>query len=142
MLLAPSIISFSRYQQRTNYEFWVREFNNNAGPENYAVAWWADGTGPLTFGRGDVNQDGHVDAKDIAAMEQALTNESGYANSIGMTTDELSLYGDVNGDGIFNAADLQALLNLLKSGGGSTSVPEPASFLLLAIGGVALLRDA
>ncbi len=73
-------------------------------------------------------------------METALTNESGYASSIGITTDYLSLLGDVNGDGKFTIADLQALLILLKNGGGSTAVPEPASFLLLTIGGVALLR--
>ncbi len=102
------------------YEFWVRQFNNNAGPEDYAVAWWADGMGPLTFGAGDMNQDGHVDASDIAAMMKALTNESSYASSLGMTTDEMSLYGDVNGDGKFTNADLEALLNLLKSGGGSS----------------------
>jgi hypothetical protein len=122
------------------YEFWVQEFNDNAGPENYAVAWWADGMGPLTFGAGDVNQDGHVDSADIVAMERALANMSAYANSIGMTTDELSLYGDVNGDGEFTNADLQSLIALLQSGNGSTSVTEPTSLVLLALGGLAIVR--
>jgi hypothetical protein len=40
----------------------------------------------------------------------------------------------VNGDHLFTNADLQALLNLLKSGGGSTSVPEPSALVLTALG--------
>jgi hypothetical protein len=72
-------------------------------------------------------------------MMKASTNESVYASSIGESTSQLALIGDVNGDGFFNNADLQALLNLLKSGGGSTSVPEPASLVLLAMGGVVSL---
>ncbi len=124
------------------YEFWVYEFNDSIDPENYAVAWWGDGTGKVRSGLGDMNLDDHIDAADIGAMEKALTNESGYANSIGVTTDYLSLLGDMNGDGVFNNADLQALLNLLKNGEGSTSVPEPASVVLLALGGWVLLAWA
>ncbi len=56
-----------------------------------------------------------------------------------MTTDELSVIADVNGDGVFNNADLQALLNFLKDGNGSTSVPEPTSFALLAAGELLLI---
>jgi hypothetical protein len=41
--------------------------------------------------------------------------------------------GDVNGDGVLNNADVQSLLTMLKSGGGSlAAVPEPASIVLLA----------
>ncbi len=47
--------------------------------------------------------------------------------------------GDLNGDGVVNNADLQALLNLLKSGGGSSdAVPEPAALVLLVIGALAI----
>ena len=119
---------FWQIQNDDNYEIQVLQTNTNGGPVDYGVAWWADGSGPIVPGaEGDINQDGHVDAKDISAIEKALTNESAYANSIGMTTDELSLIADVNGDGVFNNADLQALLNFLKDGNGSTSVPEPTS---------------
>jgi hypothetical protein len=121
------------------YQFEVKQENANAGPVDYAVAWWALGTGPTIPGAaGDMNQDGHVDAKDLIAMEKALANESGYASSLGITTDQLALIGDVNGDGVFNNADIQALINLLQSGGGSTSVPEPTSIILLALGGLLL----
>jgi hypothetical protein len=51
---------------------------------------------------------------------------------------DLSTIEDVDGNGRFTNADLQALLTELKNGGGSISVPEPWSALLLTIGGVAL----
>jgi len=48
--------------------------------------------------------------------------------------------GDINGDGVVNNADLQALLSLLQSGGGSNAaVPEPASLVLLAAGSLMLM---
>jgi hypothetical protein len=120
------------FAQSGEYEFWVNEFNNNTDPEKYAVAWWADGTGRLTSGVGDLNRDDHVDASDINSMLSALTDASAYALANGLTADQLALLGDVNGDGTFTNADIQSLLDLLKSGGGSTSpVPEPAAWLLM-----------
>ncbi len=51
-----------------------------------------------------------------------------------MSVSDVSLLGDINGDGQFNNADLQKLENVLKSGGGSTdAVPEPSTFILLAM---------
>jgi hypothetical protein len=46
----------------------------------------------------------------------------------------------MNADGNFNNADLQDLLDFLKDGNGSTSVPEPASLVLLALGSLALVQ--
>ncbi|HTQ40970.1 MAG TPA: dockerin type I domain-containing protein [Pirellulales bacterium] len=94
---------------------------------------------------GDMNFDGHVDAKDIAALEAALTNPSGYLStdfgygtpaSHGVTTSNMGQYADVSGNGKFDNADLQALLKYLKGGHGSLSsvVPEPASIILAGIG--------
>jgi len=81
---------------------------------------------------GDFNLDGHVNATDIAAMEQALTNLSAFEQSHGNLADwQVKSIGDVNGDGKFNNADLQYLLTTLKNGGGSADpVPEPASWVL------------
>ena len=85
---------------------------------------------------GDFNRDGHVNAADIPAMEQALTNLNAYkaAYAAGLTDPQLALIEDVNGDGSFNNADLQYLLTTLKSGGGSTNpVPEPSTFVLVVL---------
>jgi hypothetical protein len=83
------------------------------------------------FYAGDFNLDGHVDAADIIAAEKALTNLTGYESQYGVTPANLNLVADVNGDGYFTNADLQALLVILKNGGGSADpVPEPASWVL------------
>jgi probable HAF family extracellular repeat protein len=85
---------------------------------------------------GDFNRDGHVNAADILPMEQGLTDAGNYqAAHDNLPNWQLSLIGDINGDGQFNNADLQGLLYLLKTGSGSpTSVPEPSTILLAALG--------
>jgi hypothetical protein len=84
---------------------------------------------------GDFNRNGHVDASDVADMEKALTNLPAYQTAEDLSAAQLLAMGDLNGDGVVNNADLQALLNLLKSGGGSAgAVPEPTSWILLFIG--------
>jgi hypothetical protein len=89
---------------------------------------------------GDFNQDGHVDASDIVAGERALANLPAYEATYNMSAYDMNLIGDVNGDGKVNNADLQALINNLKAGLGSTSsVPEPASLTMLGVGGALFL---
>jgi BNR repeat-containing family member/Dockerin type I domain/PEP-CTERM motif len=87
---------------------------------------------------GDINQDGHVDAADIVALEQALANPTAYAAAhSSFSSSSLKFILDVNGDGQVNNADVQALINDLSAGHGSTSsVPEPASLLLLGLGSI------
>ena len=96
-------------------------------------------SGPLV---GDFNRDGHVDTRDIAAAELALTNMNQYQSTYGIPSDLVSQLDDVNNDGVINNADVQALLNLLKNGGGSTtSVPEPASWILASLALAAFLSS-
>jgi hypothetical protein len=86
------------------------------------------------IGHGDFNEDGHVDARDIAAMESALTNPTGYETTYGLTAGQLATLGDFNADGNFTNGDLQGFLNYLIAGNGSvTTVPEPGSLLLLGL---------
>ncbi len=70
---------------------------------------------------GDFNADGHVDATDLGPAMQALTNPSAFETQYGISATDLQTIGDVNGDGQFNNADLQRLLILLRTGGGSTA---------------------
>jgi hypothetical protein len=80
-----------------------------------------------TLHGGDFNLDGHVNAADIKAIEAALADLNAYqhgANSQNATLQagDLAILGDLNGDTKINGADLQKLLNLLKSGGDRKSV--------------------
>jgi hypothetical protein len=84
---------------------------------------------------GDFNQDGHQTAADILPMEAALTNLSGAQTTYGANYMTIA---DVNDDGEVTNADLQALLNQLNSGGGSTSVPEPNTLALLSLGALVM----
>jgi len=88
------------------------------------------------------NHDGHVDAADILPMLKAFADVATFKTSNDLTDLAFTKLADINGDGVVNNADMQALLNLLKSGGGSTSVPEPSTFVLavLAFGLVMLGR--
>jgi probable HAF family extracellular repeat protein len=84
---------------------------------------------------GDFNRDGHVNAGDITAMMEAMVDLNAYQSDHGLSANELVALGDLDGDGVVTNADLQALLNLLQSGGGSVgNVPEPATITLSIIG--------
>jgi PEP-CTERM motif len=103
------------------------------------------GTGTLTVvAPGDFNRDGHVTSTDILAMETALTDLNAYKTTNSLDNAGLVAIGDLSGDHAVTNADLQSLVTLLKSGGGSlAAVPEPASWLLMslaALGGLMLFR--
>jgi hypothetical protein len=93
--------------------------------------------------KGDVNRDGHVNAADVGAMLAALSDLKGYQGLFNTSVADLQTILNVDGStgdgptidgaqtGITNA-DIQALLNLLKNGGGSVSaVPEPTTIVVL-----------
>jgi endonuclease I len=93
------------------------------------------------YAPGDFNLDQHVDAADIMPMLQTLTDPSGYESQYGVSPTILAEIGDVDDDGSMTNADLQALENeLIADQGSSTSVPEPASLVLLGLGSLILLQ--
>ncbi|HZZ29029.1 MAG TPA: SBBP repeat-containing protein [Pirellulales bacterium] len=93
--------------------------------------------------KGDFNRDGVVDSSDIVAMLSALNNLPNYETSKDLSASDLISLGDFNGDNQVNNADLQGFLNFLLSGGASVqSVPEPAGFVLLALGGLLIAEAA
>jgi hypothetical protein len=80
----------------------------------------------LTFPAGDVNMDGIVNGQDIAVV---ATNWLQNAR-----------YGDANGDGIVNGQDIAMIAsNWLATGGGGTSVPEPAAAAMVISAAAAAL---
>ena len=97
--------------------------------------------------RGDINQDGKVNAADVPALLNALCSLNSYelgttsirSNSTPWDLADLLDIADIDGDGSVTNADLQGLIGLLRnnaSGGGSTvtSVPEPTGLLLCSFG--------
>ena len=82
----------------------------------------------------DFNADGNITTADLPPMLAALTDLNSYKSPDYVAAADLVSMGDVNGDGVLNNADVQSLLTMLKSGGGSlAAVPEPASIVLLAL---------
>ena len=69
--------------------------------------------------QGDVNLDGHVNSTDVGALMQALSDQDAYQAANNLSQADANYVLDVNGNGTLNFGDLQYLLNLLNSGGGS-----------------------
>ena len=68
---------------------------------------------------GDFNRDGQRNSADIGAMLSALSDLHFYEAQQALDDTDLLTLGDLNGDHAVTNADLQALLDLLKSGSGS-----------------------
>jgi hypothetical protein len=86
------------------------------------------------FHAADFNLDHHVNAADVPAMLNTLTDLNSYRAAMSLTNAGLLSISDINGDGKITNSDLQAQLTLLKFGGGSVgAVPAPASIALMAM---------
>jgi hypothetical protein len=107
--------------------------------------------------QGDVNHDTHVDISDVSAMEVALTDVTKYTNDLVLDSGwsskalEAKYLADTDLSEVIDNRDLQAEINYLANhagslpgpGGGSlTAVPEPSTFVLLALGGLAVCGAA
>ena len=96
------------------------------------------GSGEIVpFLKGDMNQDGHVNASDIKPMMEALTNLAGYKTdfSITLSDQEIASLMDFDNNSARDNGDLQGFLTYLKTGHGSTdAVPEPATWVLALLG--------
>ena len=92
---------------------------------------WIRGMLP-EFLLGDANRDGVVSAADYSAVQTYFGNVGGEG-----------LFGDANGDGVVSASDyscIQANFGNTAPASSEDGVPEPATFLVLVIGGLGLLR--
>jgi fibronectin-binding autotransporter adhesin len=94
-------------------------------------------TSATTRTRGDWDLNGSVGAGDIKAMLKALTNLASYKSTNSLTTDDLLNIGDVDSSGSITNFDIQAELSLV-GGGSLAAVPEPATWLLFAVGAAAI----
>ena len=96
--------------------------SSSAGPTDYGIAWWSGGVvAPLT--PGDFDMDGDVDADDLSQWE----------GDYGINGDS-----DADDDGDSDGADFLVWQQNFGTGAAltanATAVPEPATWLLLAIG--------
>ncbi len=84
---------------------------------------------------GDFDGSGVVDTQDINPFILALTNPGQYQTQYGVDP----VVYDTNDDDVINTEDINPFIIIL-TGGAPAIIPEPASFGLLAMGGLALAR--
>ena len=81
---------------------------------------------------GDANRDGVVSAGDYGSVQINFGDSGG-------TWDPL-LFGDANMDGVVSAGDYSSVQINFGAGGGSVVTPEPATMLILLLGGAGLMK--
>ena len=99
--------------------------------------------------RGDLTGEGAASGADLTTLLSSLANPAAYLTAHGYNQADYADVADVNRDGAVDNADIQAEIYFLINGtlpspspsaplpGGA--VPEPASMVLLAVGGLAVL---
>jgi hypothetical protein len=89
---------------------------------------------------GDFNRDGQVTTADISAMMSAMSDLADYQTANSLSEAQLDVIADINDDFQINNTDLQALLSQFATSGGSlAAVPEPAAWMLAAVGQASIL---
>jgi fibronectin-binding autotransporter adhesin len=95
----------------------------------------------LSVLHGDFDQDGAVTPADVRALLAALADVNGYKNGYALSQADFETIVDFDGDHLLTNRDIQPFLNSPGVGSGSlTSVPEPGTLSLLAIGAIFLYR--
>ena len=108
-------------------------FGNNGSVAYHGTATSSTALNNLVL-RGDLNQDGKVNASDVTSMFSALTNLSSYQathsiNSHTFTNSDMLAALDTNRDASINNADLQALLTELQNPSAATAPVSKATAL-------------
>jgi hypothetical protein len=85
---------------------------------------------------GDMNGDSAVDNEDISPFVQALVDPDAYQAAYPLVA--FPATGDISGDGLLDNEDIAPFVTLLLSGGQPAQVPEPATTVLLVLGGTLL----
>lgn len=152
LLSAPDQSGFGGTDQE-----WAFSFSVTGNAASYKLAFNASGSSMsldqlsmdsqvvASYLKGDFNLDGHINAADVVAAMNALTNLTQYQQTNHLTDPQLMQIANINDDASINNVDLQSLLDYLKAGHGSaTPVPEPCSTLLalLIVSGYWIFRPA
>ncbi len=119
--------SDGRYLLRVNWTQELFDFVGDVNTEDYALSWSVDALTP-----GDANGDGAVDGIDLAVWQENY-------DPLGLNQNTFAM-GDWNFDNHVDGVDLALWQQNYNPLGSTETIPEPATLLLVGLGGVLLAR--